>query len=129
MTIRVLVLDDEETSRAAVARYLKTLGYSVDEASSSLEALGLLERRRYAAIVCDLDLGNGGSEGFDVIRGARERDAAEIVVVLTAFGSAEAQATAAALGVTHFLHKPQPLSAIAGVIAKTTNHGTPYQTG
>ena len=40
---RVLVVDDTEASRYAVARHLRHAGFSVDEADSGLEAIARVE--------------------------------------------------------------------------------------
>ena len=53
---RVLVIDDEQSVLKAVARLVSRLGYAVETAATGSEALALLQRGSYAAVLCDLQL-------------------------------------------------------------------------
>jgi len=56
----VLVVDDEESMRELVREGLSLRGLRVDVAATGEEALSLMNRRRYDAVICDLNLrGNG----------------------------------------------------------------------
>jgi PAS domain S-box-containing protein len=54
LSLAVLVVDDESAIRAAVARYLTSLGHLVDVAASGREALTRLASRSYDLILLDL---------------------------------------------------------------------------
>ena len=51
---RVLIVDDEETIRLALGRFLKTRGYEVDLAASGQAAIEFLNAGKYAVMLCDL---------------------------------------------------------------------------
>jgi CheY-like chemotaxis protein len=52
----VLLIEDEQAVLKAVARLLSRLGYAVETAANGREALALLQRGSYAAVLCDLQL-------------------------------------------------------------------------
>ena len=53
---RVLVVDDEESVRTALARSLTRLKYSVDVAASGHQALEMLERTPYDVMLLDISI-------------------------------------------------------------------------
>ncbi len=64
---RILVVDDSEMSRGILLRQLAKIGYrNVAAAASGEEALAALQREAFAAVLCDLNLGD--MSALDVIR-------------------------------------------------------------
>jgi DNA-binding response OmpR family regulator len=117
MTCRVLVVDDEPDICFALSEYLSVRGYSVDWAGTLSEARDLLARIEYAIVITDLSLGGRwGIEGLELAALVAGKHRLTRTVILTAWGSPEAEATARVLGVEAFLHKPVPLSEIARVL-------------
>ena len=62
---RVLVVDDDESSREALALVLTLEGYAVVTAAGAAEAIESAGRVPPDLVVCDLSLGAGG-DGCDV---------------------------------------------------------------
>src|SRR5215218_10006956 len=62
---RVLVVDDEETIRTALARFLRSRGYEVEVAESGIAALIMLERQRFVLMICDVRM--PGMTGLEVV--------------------------------------------------------------
>jgi len=64
----ILVVDDEESIRMLLSEGLSAQGLKVDCAASAEEALGMVLRAKYDAIVCDLNLSGSGpnSDGYSV---------------------------------------------------------------
>ena len=59
----VLVVDDEESIREMIREGLSARGFYVQGAASVEEALSVMERRHFHAVLCDLNLrGGGGAE-------------------------------------------------------------------
>jgi CheY-like chemotaxis protein len=56
-------VDDEESIREMIREGLSARGFYVQTAASGEEALSLLERRAFHAILCDLNLRAGGGAG------------------------------------------------------------------
>jgi two-component system phosphate regulon response regulator PhoB len=69
---RVLVVDDDERARTAVAWALEADGFDVEHADDGLRALGLLESAAPSLVVLDLSL--PGLGGLDVLRRLRDRE-------------------------------------------------------
>jgi DNA-binding response OmpR family regulator len=114
---RLLVVDDEEPIRFAMHDFFSAQGYEVDCAAEKEAALALLARRRYSLMLADLRLaGTTGRQGLELVALARGRRPELRIVVLTAHGSAEAEAEARRLGADAFLHKPMSLPDLRQVV-------------
>jgi len=69
---RVLVVDDDERARTAVAWALEADGFDVEHADDGLRALDMLESAAPSLVVLDLSL--PGLGGLDVLRRLRDRE-------------------------------------------------------
>jgi len=85
---RILVVDDEEEVRSALARRLEREGYKVETAGSELEGLAAIKEadRPFDLVVTDMNMGDPNS-GVRILEGAVERDVFTEVIVLTAYGN------------------------------------------
>ena len=104
---RVLVVDDEETIRLALSRFLKQRGYEVETAGSGSAALDALSRRKYALMVCDLRM--PGMTGIELLPHALATDRDLGVLMLTADNDAGSATLALSAGAMHYLTKPVEL--------------------
>jgi DNA-binding response OmpR family regulator len=94
------------------------------------EAEDLLRRVGYAIVITDLSLGGrDGCEGLALAAAVRQRHPRTLTVILTAYGSRASEATARALGVDAFLHKPTRLSEIAHVVEGLLRKAGPADPG
>lgn len=113
---KILMVDDKVTLCFAMREYFKLYNYQVDCAHNVEDATTHLNVFRYALVIADLDLsGTHDLDGFKVIKIAREQFPETRIIVITAYGSAEAESAARDLGVSAFLHKPKPLSEVARI--------------
>jgi DNA-binding NarL/FixJ family response regulator len=80
---RVLLVEDEEFTRAMVAGALEAAGHDVRGASSAAEALVALNGFEPHVVIADLDLGSGPS-GADLLHRVAEESPWVGLVVLTA---------------------------------------------
>jgi DNA-binding response OmpR family regulator len=100
---RVLVVDDDETVRDVVRRYLEAGGFSVEVAGDGAEGL-----RRFTAAQPDLvvlDVMMPGINGLEVCR--RLRQVSQVpVVLLTALGEEENRIAGLQLGADDYVTKP-----------------------
>jgi DNA-binding NtrC family response regulator len=102
---RILVVDDEEHQRTALAAMIAGWGYQAVTASNGEEALALLDATPADAIVTDLMM--PVMDGRALLARLREQEGAPPAIVLTAFGSLEtAIDTVHELGAFWFLEKP-----------------------
>lgn len=84
---RILVVEDDEMVRDAVAMMLRADDHEVVTASSAVEALGFLERGSYDVIVSDLRIPN--MDGPRFYRELRERWPAALPRIIFMTGHAE----------------------------------------
>jgi two-component system response regulator RegA len=100
----VLIVDDDDTHRTALARAFERRGFAVLAAGSTPEALTLIERT--APGFASIDLRMPGASGLELVRQLKARHPAAVVVVLTGYGSIATAVEALKLGATDYLTKP-----------------------
>ena len=114
---KLLVVDDEESICFSMSEYFSQQGYKVDTAREMEEAEGLLKKTEYKVIIQDLRLGAARHpDGIEIIKMVHQRNPDTRIVVLTSYGSPEAEAEARRAGADAFLRKPKPLSQVAQVV-------------
>ncbi|MBV8083593.1 MAG: GAF domain-containing protein, partial [Chloroflexi bacterium] len=102
---RILLVDDEADVRFTLSKVLETEGFDVTAAAGAADAMRLIERERFDAVVADMQLADGG-DGFEVCRHARERDPEAVTIILTAYASFESAVAAVREQVSNYLGKP-----------------------
>ena len=102
--MRVLVVDDEPKLAALVARALREEGHAADLASNGTDALWMAQAAPYDAIVLDIML--PGIDGFEVLRGLREREVWTPVLMLTARDAVIDRVDGLDAGADDYLTKP-----------------------
>lgn len=113
----LLVVDDEESICFSMSEYFSQHGFKVDTAREKDEAEGLIKETEYKVVIQDLRLGvERRSEGIEIIKLVHERNPDTRIVVLTSYGSPEAEEEARNAGADAFLRKPKPLSQVAQVV-------------
>src|SRR5215203_1644104 len=117
ISANLLVVDDEESICFSMSDYFSQHGFKVDTAREMEEAEGLIQETNYKVIIQDLRLGmTKRADGIDIIKLVHRRNPETRIVVLTSYGSAEAEAEARRAGADAFLRKPKPLSQVAQVV-------------
>ncbi|MDF2773280.1 MAG: response regulator receiver [Geminicoccaceae bacterium] len=101
---RVLVVDDEETIRLALSKFLRSRGYNVQTAESGAAALDLLHRGKYVLMLCDVRM--PGLSGVDLVPRALAIDPELAIVMLTAVNDAPTAAEVLSAGAMDYLMKP-----------------------
>lgn len=104
---KVLIVDDEESMRAQLARWLSEVGYKTEAAASGREALGLVRRINFDVVLLDLRLPD--VDGFEVLQQLHEDYPDICVIVLTGYGTEDSPAQARQAGAFDFFEK-QPLN-------------------
>ena len=102
--LNVLLVDDEETSRQALALALDSLGHKPSMASTAGEALLLTESGAHDLALVDLRL--GADSGLELVSKLLEDSPWLKVAVITAHGSIETAVEAMRRGAMDYLEKP-----------------------
>jgi two-component system copper resistance phosphate regulon response regulator CusR len=104
MPPRILVIEDEDKLRAALARGLVDSGYEVRTVADGDEGLALSLSEPFDCIVLDLML--PGRDGFEVLSGARAAGVEVPVLILSARGEVEDRVRGLDTGADDYLAKP-----------------------
>jgi len=100
----LLVVDDEEPIRTALARFLTQEGYEVHTAESGEAALAALARQKVAGMVLDVRM--PGLSGIDLVPMALEAEPHLAILMLTAVTDATTAALCMQRGAFEYLMKP-----------------------
>ena len=113
---RVLVVDDEETIRLALSKFLRTRGYNVQTAESGTVALEMLQRGKYVLMLCDVRM--PGIGGVELVPRALAIDPELAIVMLTAVNDAPTAAEVLSAGAMDYLMKPIELADLQHAIER-----------
>ncbi|OXI38390.1 hybrid sensor histidine kinase/response regulator [Burkholderia aenigmatica] len=115
---RVLVVDDDATSRASLAAALETMGAQVSTAQSGHDALDVVERQAPNVVLSDLAMPDG--DGFWLLDRIRHLPGGSghlpVIAVTAHAGNADRHRVMAA-GFDAYLCKPVDMPTLASVIA------------
>ncbi|MGJ5815707.1 response regulator [Paludibaculum fermentans] len=81
---RVLLADDNPTSRLTLQTVLEAGGYRVDSAASAAEAVGLLDQAEYQLVLSELAM-ESPEAGLKVLAHARMKDYRPATALVTAW--------------------------------------------
>ncbi len=116
-TTRVLVVDDEESQRTALASMLALWGYAVETAADGQEALDRLAATPVHVIVTDMMMPR--MDGRELLKRLKEQGGGPPAIVQTAFGNLESAVAAIHdLGAFWFLEKPVQSQALRMLIER-----------
>jgi len=119
----VLVVDDDDTYRTALARAFERRGYAALPARSVAEALAHAEQ--HAVSFASIDLRMPGASGLELVQRLTALHPEAVVVVLTGYGSIASAVEAVKLGARDYLTKPADVNDLLrafGVPAATPSH-------
>src|SRR5579884_1877426 len=85
---RVLVVDDNPTSRLTLQTVLEAGGYRVDAAASAAEAVGKLDEQEYELVLSDLQM-ESPQAGLKVLAHARMMDYKPATALVTTYQNTE----------------------------------------
>ena len=107
-TERILIADDDATSRKLLARILTSAGFSCTQAPDGIEALKLLHADPPSLLLLDFDM--PGMDGAEVLKRLRRDANASIAqipaIMLTGHGGEESEVLCLEAGADDFVTKP-----------------------
>jgi DNA-binding NtrC family response regulator len=101
---RILIVDDEESTRELFAELLQRWGYDVDQTGDGHAALKIAAESHPDVIVSDLVMPK--LDGLALVRALREEQPDTPVVIITGKGTIDAAVEAVREGVFDFVEKP-----------------------
>ena len=112
----ILIVDDELSMREFLELMLKKEGYQVTCAENGRTANKQIEKNFYDLILCDIRLGD--ISGLDVLRKAKAANPVTIVIMISAYATAENAVEAMNDGAYDYLPKPFDNKELKQTIAK-----------
>ena len=106
MTGDVLIVDDEEDIRGAIAGILADEGYAAREARDADSALAEISNRQPHLLLLDIWLRGSRLDGMDLLREVAARCPELPVVMISGHGSIDTAVQAIRLGAYDFIEKP-----------------------
>src|SRR5215216_3073806 len=101
---RVLIVEDEPSTRLGLSELVRTWGYTTDAAADGQEALDKITGFRPSIIISDLVMPRMG--GLDLLRALKDDGGDLTIVILTAQGTVETAVEAIKQGAYDYLTKP-----------------------
>lgn len=115
----ILVVDDELGMRELLNLMLKREGYEVSCAENGRKALSMLEKTDYNLLLCDIKIGD--MSGLDVLRAAKKRNPNTVVIMISAYATAETAVEAMNDGAYDYVPKPFDNDELKETINKALN--------
>jgi putative two-component system response regulator len=112
--VTLLVVDDEESIRNAMRKFLVHQGYEVATAATGEEALELLQRQKITGMLLDVNL--PGMSGIDLVPQIMELEPNIALLMLTAVNDATSAALCMQRGALDYLIKPIDLTHLGRAI-------------
>lgn len=108
--LKILVVDDERMYRVLLEKTLLDEGYRVETADGGRAALKLIADNEFDVILTDLKMPD--VDGIEVLKAAKTRRAATVVIIVTGYASLDTALTAIKDGVYDYITKPFQLEEI-----------------
>lgn len=114
---RILIVDDEAAFLVSIKKLLQSFDFEIHTAATLPEAMALLSKLSFGAVVTDVRLTNAmGREGFEILQYIKQHIPDTIVIILTGYGGPEAKETAYSLGANVYLEKPVPAATLRRIL-------------
>ena len=104
MTIRLLLVDDEEDFRTTLANRLKRRNLDVVDAGSGEEALEIIGQKSFDVAIVDIKM--PGMDGIETLRRIKKIDPLLEIILLTGHASVEAGIEGMKSGAYDYIIKP-----------------------
>ena len=116
----VLIVEDEDIIRTAIARHLQSAGYAVVQATTGREAREAMRASSPDAIILDYRLPD--CQSLEIIPELKYIDAECAIIMLTAHGSIDLAVEAIKAGAEQFITKPVELAALRLLVDRVTGN-------
>ncbi len=101
----ILIIDDDAEIRYSLGRVLSSGNYTIIEAASGEEGVAMVKKGPLPDLVF-LDIRMGGMSGIEALQHIRGANPKQLVVLMTAFGTAQTAIEAMKFGAFDYIMKP-----------------------
>ena len=114
---RVLLVDDDPTSRLTLQTVLEAGGYHVDAAASAAEAVGKMDEQEYQLVLSDLQM-ESPEAGLKVLAHARNMEYKPATAIVTSYRNANAKSQKQSRALVEPEDVPGLLAKVANLISE-----------
>jgi len=111
---RILIVDDEKGMREFLSIMLKKEGYDPVTAENGQKAIAMLQEDVYDLVITDVRMPKAG--GVDVLKAVKETSPDTVVIMITAYATAETAVEAMKEGAYDYIMKPFKVDEIKLVV-------------
>jgi len=111
---RILIVDDEDNIRTLLSDMLSLKGFTVADAENAEKAISLVQSFKPTLVLLDLKLGK--ADGIDVLRKIKQIDKTIVVIIITAYGSADTDLKEIRFGAYGEISKPFDINVLEKVV-------------
>lgn len=112
----ILVVDDDQMCRMAVADILKDYNYQVTTTRNGQEALASLKKKRYRLLITDLQM--PGMTGVELLKKVKTLSPKTWVIVMTGNGEMDFHSKSINLETCQYLNKPVSIDKLMRTVTK-----------
>lgn len=116
MSEKVLLVDDEKEFLEIMSERMNARGMEVTTAGSAAQALSIIEKEAFDAIVMDFQM--PGMDGMEALKAIKDKKPELQIILLTGYATVEKTVEAMKIGATDFLEKPADIETLADKIKK-----------
>ena len=113
---RILVVDDEISIRQFLEIMLRREKYEVITVNSAKACLKELNKRNFDIVLTDINMPE--MDGLELLKKIKQENAETVVVIMTAYGSAESAVIAMKRGASDYISKPFQIEELLLVLNK-----------
>ena len=125
--ISVLVVDDEPTIRALVAKIVERAGFRVEVARDGADAIAKLEKQRFSVLIVDLMM--PVLDGYGVVEWVKENADPKPAIIVVSAGDSAAVRRLDGSVVHSFIRKPFDVDVLSDLIAAAARINAEEQPG
>jgi len=111
MSEKVLLVDDEKEFLEIMSQRMGAIGMDVTTAGSAVEALSILAKKSFDAIVMDFQMPE--MDGMEALKAIKNKNPELQIILLTGYATVEKTVEAMKIGAADFLEKPADLEALS----------------
>ena len=112
----ILIVDDELSMRELLEYMLEKEGYKISCAVNGYDAISMIEKTYFDLLLCDIRLGD--ITGLEVLKASKKQNPNTVVIMISAYASAETAVEAMNEGAYDYLPKPFDNNELKQTIAK-----------
>jgi len=111
MSERILLVDDETDFLEAMSDRMTARGMEVTTAASAVDAIAILEKTSFDAIVLDFQM--PGMDGMEALKTIKAKRPESQIILLTGYATVQKGVEAMKIGAADFIEKPADLEALS----------------